>query len=373
MSRTLNVAVITNMPVHHQVDLFDTIHRQGEVALKVYYLRAMSAGRLWTAPSFLNHPHCYLPEVRIKDHWYLNRGVLGLLTELRYFDLVVVCQYASVTMQAAMHQLSFLRRNWVFWSEPISGVRYAESPLLRSELLRAIFRHIALSPIRYWPSQCWATGKMAVESFKEALPHPRLEVMPYYSDLSPFFGVKYGSDNAHRFAFLFSGSLSYRKGFDLLVDAVDRLAQQGVHQFVVRVLGKGHLGETIPSSLRDYFDLRGFVQRAELPNHFALADVLVFPSRYDGWGMALVEALASGIPVVAGPCVGAAVDIIRQGENGWILDMPEAGELADRMAWCLCNREALNDMSKAARKSAVNYHVEAGAIRFAELVKQAVG
>jgi glycosyltransferase involved in cell wall biosynthesis len=55
----------------------------------------------------------------------------------------------------------------------------------------------------------------------------------------------------------------------------------------------------------------------DLARHFAAADVFVFPSRTDTFGVVMLEALASGVPVAAYPVRGP-VDIVRQGETGFL-------------------------------------------------------
>lgn len=362
------VLVITNMPVHHQIDLFDAIHSLGEIDLDVCYLRKMSAGRLWQMPEEFNHSCFFLPEVRIRDHWYVNRGILKLLKQMRNYDLVIVGQYASITMQIAMYYASFRKIPWIFWSESISGVRYSDSPLLNSDKLRSLFRFLAIVPIKLWPEQCWGIGSKAVDSFWEALPHGRFQKFAYYSDLTPFIEIHLEGQERASFAFLYSGSLSYRKGFDLIIGAVDKLVQNGKQDFRVHVVGSGKLESEIPSRLLDNFHLYGFVQRKSLPEYYKGKDILLFPSRYDGWGMSLVEAMAAGIPVIVGLEAGAAQEIVQDGVNGWLLEEMSSSELARRMEWCLTHREELPAISLQAHYSALNYHTDVGATRFSTIV-----
>ena len=282
-------------------------------------------------------------------------------------ELVIIGQYASITMQIAMYYCSIRRIPWVFWSESISGVLYGDSPLVKSEKLRRLFRSLAIIPIQKWPCQCWGIGDKAIDSFKLSLPHTRFEKYFYYSDLSPYFDLTQQKINSRCLSFLFSGSLSFRKGFDLLIGAVGKLNKEGIHQFQVHVVGTGPLEDSIPDNLKKYFKLNGFVQRNTLPSFYKDIDVFVFPSRYDGWGMALIEALASGIPVIASPFSGAAVEVIETDLNGWILKDLNIVRLAEKMKWCIANKSYLSTMFQAARQSVKCCHIDAGAERFIEL------
>ena len=63
----------------------------------------------------------------------------------------------------------------------------------------------------------------------------------------------------------------------------------------------------------------GFKDWKELPAEYAAADVLCVPSRYDGWGLVVPEGLASGLPVIATDRMGAALEFVRDGRNGWLI------------------------------------------------------
>jgi len=70
----------------------------------------------------------------------------------------------------------------------------------------------------------------------------------------------------------------------------------------------------------------GFLQRDELPAYYALAEALVFPTHSDAWGLVVNEAMACGLPVVASKVAGCVADLVRDGENGYVVGAgdPEA-------------------------------------------------
>ena len=132
------------------------------------------------------------------------------------------------------------------------------------------------------------------------------------------------------------GRLEYEKGHDLLIEALAFLPKD------VRVLlaGSGSRREDLEKlaesgGLRDRVIFAGFQS-----NPFSLtryASVFVFPSRYEGFGSALVEALACGLPAVsfAGPT--AAREIIRPGFNGFLSEKIDPEHLAEAIGKALDN------------------------------------
>lgn len=75
----------------------------------------------------------------------------------------------------------------------------------------------------------------------------------------------------------------------------------------------------------------GYVPYPELPALYAAADLFVHAAREERWGVSVEEALACGLPVVASSRVGAAVDLVRPGENGFVYRSGDAADLAARL------------------------------------------
>ena len=82
-----------------------------------------------------------------------------------------------------------------------------------------------------------------------------------------------------------------------------------------------------------------------------MADVFVFPSLVEGFGMVLTEAMACGIPIITTPNT-AGPDIITDGVEGFIIPVRDVEALKEKLEWCYEHPEELAEMGKAARKKA---------------------
>ena len=121
--------------------------------------------------------------------------------------------------------------------------------------------------------------------------------------------------------FLFSGSLIHRKGVDLLAAAFVQLAREIANVRLEDNWRWRAAGVTLQTlrPVRERVEFVGFRDWDELPEEYAGADVLCVPSRYDGWGLVVPEGLASGLPVIATDRMGAALEFVENGRNGWII------------------------------------------------------
>jgi glycosyltransferase involved in cell wall biosynthesis len=64
----------------------------------------------------------------------------------------------------------------------------------------------------------------------------------------------------------------------------------------------------------------GFKEKEDVPYYYAIADIFIFASRYDGWALVINEAAAADLAIIASNKVGAAMDKIENEYNGYICD-----------------------------------------------------
>ncbi|MFL9989956.1 glycosyltransferase [Paraburkholderia sediminicola] len=119
---------------------------------------------------------------------------------------------------------------------------------------------------------------------------------------------------------LFVGRLDYQKGVDLLFNALRSAARKDIELTVVgeAVVNSGWW-EQVRGACPENAQFIGWQERDALQIFYDLADALVVPSRWEGFGLVAVEALRSGTPVICN-VAGALPDIVEHGINGYHLD-----------------------------------------------------
>jgi UDP-glucose:(heptosyl)LPS alpha-1,3-glucosyltransferase len=179
------------------------------------------------------------------------------------------------------------------------------------------------------------------------------------------FGIPEGET-----VFLFVGSGFARKGVGTIARAARLLAERGCEAFHVVLAGKGdpstYLRSAGPASGRLLFT--GPVAGAD--DLFLGADAFVFPTFYEPFSNACLEAMAAGVPVVT-TTVNGASEVFREGESGFLLEDPlDASALADRMEK-LFSPDLRRRMGEQARRVAEAYPVERNTRETFEVLRRA--
>jgi len=175
------------------------------------------------------------------------------------------------------------------------------------------------------------------------LPAERIHVKPNFVARDPGERAEVG-DYA-----LFVGRLSEEKGLRTLIDAWRRLDAP----LPLRIAGDGPLASAVDAQVRG--PVRGRVWRLGALTHHALIETLrgarflVVPSDcYEGFPLAIAEAFACGVPVIAAGH-GAMAEIVEDGRTGLHFRPGRGEDLAEKVAWSVTNAKRFDEMGRAAR------------------------
>ncbi|ASJ54630.1 glycosyl transferase family 1 [Brevibacillus formosus] len=136
----------------------------------------------------------------------------------------------------------------------------------------------------------------------------------------------------------FVGRLVQEKGVHLLLEAMARLRDEFPHTKLL-IAGRGPMQDewkllVHQMGLSEQVRFLGFVDDGRRNELFALADVAVFPSLYEPFGIVALEAMALGTPVLVAD-TGGLREIVRHGENGAMMYTGDAESLTNQLRWLL--------------------------------------
>jgi glycosyltransferase involved in cell wall biosynthesis len=162
----------------------------------------------------------------------------------------------------------------------------------------------------------------------------------------------------------------HRKGVDLLIRAFDELVRAG-HDIELLLVGREaelpqFLAE-VSAGTRERILYEGFQPPGALPGFFSRADVFVIPSRHDGWGVVVNQALAAGLPIITSEAVGAGLDLVEHEVNGLRVTAGSLIDLQRAMEKMSRDRELASIWGGASRKRALLLTPEVGAKKWASV------
>ncbi|MEP7305889.1 MAG: glycosyltransferase family 4 protein [Acidobacteriota bacterium] len=168
------------------------------------------------------------------------------------------------------------------------------------------------------------------------------------------------------FRFLFVGAMIARKGIPLLLDAWRELKGSDTELWLVGSASTRTLSLLPPLPGMRYL---GRLPPSELAFVLQQCDVFVFPSYCEGFGQVILEAMASGLPVITTTAT-AGPDIITHGHDGWIVEPDNPDELVEAMRNCLVNRAIIPSMGLRARETAERFSWPAYGVRLLTLLRE---
>ncbi len=313
---------------------------------------------------FTEHAHFYvLPQLPLPTLRYLELFVLGqilmfwlivrhriqvVVTQSPYegFVAAVALKFAGwlgyqvrlvVEVHGDFERSLFLQREIQFPGfYRVLMNRLASYSIKQADLLRAI------SKFTKEQLQEWAPGKTIVQ-------------FPAWTDIETFVQSGIQSKRDIPQAILYAGVLTPLKGIHHLINAFGPIAQEFPRAQLV-IVGKNE-NKSYSTNLREQIKELGLNNRvhfigpqpqSELAILMAKASVLVLPSMSEGLGRVIIEAMATGTPVI-GSRVGGIPELVQDGVRGFLVPPGDENALAEKLRWILSNPEKSGAMGKAGR------------------------
>lgn len=153
------------------------------------------------------------------------------------------------------------------------------------------------------------------------------------------------------------GQFVHRKGFDVLLKCAGNLGSNIGVYFVGGEPTQEYISLQKSLRLSNVHFIR-FQSKERLIDYYQAADVFVLPTRGDTWGLVINEAMANGLPVISTDRCNAALELIDEGKNGFVVPVDDENLLERRIISLLCNDEKRAQFGKQSIEKIQNYTVE---------------
>jgi glycosyltransferase involved in cell wall biosynthesis len=156
------------------------------------------------------------------------------------------------------------------------------------------------------------------------------------------------------------GRYVYQKGFDLLLEAWSKIEKK-YPDWQLAIFGDGDRTPYEKQMKTFGVDAKRCHLNGPTPNiqqEYVNSSIFVFSSRFEGFGMVLVEAMACGLPVVSFDCPCGPKDIVRDGEDGLLVENGNIDLLASSLSRLMNDETLRQSMSKAGLKNVQRFNIE---------------
>ena len=358
------VGIITELIAPYRLPVFNKLAANASVEPHIIFLSE-------TDPS-LREWHIYRDEIRFRynvlPNWRRWIGSYSLLVNWGLSDLLdrtspelLICGgYNYLASWEAAHWCRQRGVPLVLWSESTAFDQRREYPVvefLKRKFLqqcqafvvpgRSAFKYLESLGVR---KEAIVTAPNAIDNefFAQSALMARANATHYRS--------RYGLPE--RF-FLYCGRLTQLKGVFDLLDAYASLPPDIRSQVSLVFAGSGDAKPALQQRAERIYPGRvhfpGFVHREDLPAYYALADMLMFPTHSDTWGLVVNEAMACGLPVVSSSVAGCAADLVVSGQTGLLVDAGSVDQLASAMKLLSRNPEMGNRFAANSLRKIENY------------------
>lgn len=284
-------------------------------------------------------------EIIGKKPLFTGIGLWAIWKKLRtgQFDVAITLLFASDTIGRAMSQLA--KVPWVVTSIQTLDVYY--HPWQRWLVRRTAW----ISDVVILCSNNLREFAMSEEGVKEEqikVVFHSIRVDEFSLPHDPMYIRKENNLPNTTYVLGSVGRLTYQKGFDLLLQAIKLLEREDV--FLI-VAGTGEDHEMLEAKvaelgLQSQVKFSGF--RRDIPKFLSGLDLYIHPSRYEGMSLAVLQAMASGKPIIATNVEGMS-ELIVDSEHGWLVPKEDPGALSAAIDAALSSPTTAQKRGKAAQ------------------------
>lgn len=364
----MRVLYMTNIPVPYRVAFFNELGKYCDLTVTFERKRAADRNNEWLSNSFQNFKGVFLQGYSKGAEQAFCPAIAPYLSRKK-FDAFIVGGYSTPT---GMLAIEILRAKRIpFWMNSDGGLIKSDN-----KVRYAIKRHFIASAAS-WLS----TGKQTTEYLVHyGADRKRVYTYPFTSvseqqilERSPTLEEK----NTLRKELSIKeqkmvvsvGRYIPIKGFDVLMRSAQKLPQEVGVYIIGGNPGDDYLQMQQELQVRNIHFV-DFMPMEQLAKYYQAADVFVLPTRGDVWGLVVNEAMANGLPVITTDRCVAGLELVRQGENGYIVPVEDANALAEAIKTFYKSDSV--KMSKNALQTIRDYTIEKMAEAHTDILSELV-
>jgi glycosyltransferase involved in cell wall biosynthesis len=312
----IKIAIVTNCPAPYRIPVYQRVAQVPGIELQVIFCCEREPNRLWNLPA-LKFKHAFLRDrfITWKERYIHNN--LDVLSSLQQFapDVIVTDGFNPTHLYA----FGYAKIKGLVHVVMTDGTDVSEVALSALHRIARRFVYAHSSAFIFASNG----GKKLFESY--GVPADRCYKSALCVDNDKFFPRRQGAEQKP-FDFMFCGRIEAVKNPHFALEVAREVAIRLGRKIHILYVGDGSQQQDVRNAAAKCAELvhaefNGFALQQELPSLYRSARIFLFPTQWDPWGVVANEACAAGLPVIVSPEAGAAGELVRNGENGFICEL----------------------------------------------------
>lgn len=351
----MKVLFVTNLPSPYRVDFFNELGNK--VDLTVCYERRNSSER---DEKWVNNSHrSYKEKYIISKNLGVDRSIgLGVIKELKYkYDFVILTGLSSPSIILAIMYCQLYNIKYIMEDDGgLINLNGEKHKFLKKILLKKVFAYFTTTNENIYTMTQLGINKNKIYKYPFSSVFNKdiengIKKKKKLQSIRQLLGIK------EKKVVLAVGQFIERKGFDILLEAFADMPDDCGLYFVGGVPTKEYIDIVRIKKLSNIHFI-GFQEKDMLQNYYAAADIFVHPTREDIWGLVVNEAMAAGLPVITTYRCGAGLELIKQNENGFLVEVENIADLQKKMLQILNNNNLQKKMEENSISIIKDYTIE---------------
>lgn len=370
----MNVAIITNLRAPYRTLQINEFSKIKNIRITTYYTDDRKDNRIWNVSDGNGFKEIDLDGFNILNKYgYINKGLFSIVREN---DLILLCGYEKPTYIILSLICRLLNKPYILIYDGISTNRLNKN----ENVIKYFIKNIVIKNAKYIMGNGTVSKKYFSEVFgykidriyNQFLAVDSEKINELYKDREVYrkeYRKKLNISENEK-VLIYSGRLIDIKNVDAVVKAISKLDRSDM---VLLITGGGEL-ENYISDLSKKLNVRtiitGFIpEQDKLFKHYFVGDMLILPSINEPWGLVINEAMSAGLPVLVSEICGCSLDLINNGENGYIIDPTDIEDIKLKIDRMINNKE-LDLMGQKSRQIIEQWNFKNSAENLKILIKK---
>jgi glycosyltransferase involved in cell wall biosynthesis len=361
------LAIITTHPIQYNAPWFRLLAQRKNIAIKVFYTwgqleqhskydPGFGKNIAWDIPLLEGYQYCFVKNISTDpgSHHFTGIDNPTLIEDVEKWnpDAILIFGWNFKSHLKVLRYFKQKRKILFRGDSNLLDERpgYSLKKMLRRVFLKWIYTHIDIALY---------VGTANKDYYlKHGVKNSQLIFAPHAIDNDRFMQGQAGNHRKEfgispdAFVFLFVGKFEAKKDPQVLMDSFLKLQHSNVHLIMV---GNGNLETELklsasrsPLEISKRIHFLPFQNQSIMPAIYKICDVLVLPSQGPGetWGLTVNEAMACSKAVLVSAKCGCAVDLVKDGVNGFVFKSKDGNDLVSKMNKIIQAHAYITDMGK---------------------------